>query len=71
MARQFIDISMQRVLYSRLDYVLAPMIVGETDARLDHLGLRRRATDGLEYPVHRSPRGWWASHPTIPRNRAI
>jgi crotonobetainyl-CoA:carnitine CoA-transferase CaiB-like acyl-CoA transferase len=26
-------------MYSRLDYVLAPMIVGETDARLDHLGL--------------------------------
>jgi crotonobetainyl-CoA:carnitine CoA-transferase CaiB-like acyl-CoA transferase len=36
---RFIDISKQRVLYSRLDYVLAPMIVGETDARLDHLGL--------------------------------
>lgn len=36
---RFIDISKQRVMYSRLDYVLAPMIVGETDARLDHLGL--------------------------------
>jgi len=36
---RFIDISRQRVMYSRLDYVLAPMILGETDARLDHLGL--------------------------------
>ena len=30
---------MQRVMYSRLDYVLAPMIIGETDTRVDHLGL--------------------------------